>query len=491
MVGNGQIVGNIDPHYKTDFSQNATYLENALDKRRRQQSTNNRSTAAARASLQKFLADDRPTRYRQEIDAAKNKLVDYGAQLMQAGVTDPFTATDEGSVLFQKEFSRINGMVSDATQIDKYINDSVSKYALKPEDYEESDFNNLVDYGTLSLADAVQQQPPTLVTKRPFGDVNSFLNDTLVKTASAISKDYSPGQALEVVRASVQNSGDKMDDIFRTLKRRYDSMGADGKLALEHEATRNGADIYEQMLANDLMQRKEAFDVAKFQDNVMKDWQAGLDTKVSGSEAGTSTRTIGIDSALNASVKSAMMGDSRAYGYFKELAKQNGVNANSDKEVEQFAIKYFKQFEGGLNTKSEWRPRFESEKGDNEKIGKSFEDWWSALRSPDVTTRANAIRFVDKDKLKGTVPNLPSDAEILDVGMRPDGTMTVSTDEGTYEVDIESRKEALSNAYSETAKNSKRYYGTTETGAKATTAQQQPSNPQTPAFTPGFLNKGK
>ena len=92
MVGNGQIVGNIDPHYKTDFSQNATYLENALDKRRRQQSTNNRSTAAARASLQKFLADDRPTRYRQEIDAAKNKLVDYGAQLMQAGVTDPFTA---------------------------------------------------------------------------------------------------------------------------------------------------------------------------------------------------------------------------------------------------------------------------------------------------------------------------------------------------------------------------------------------------------------
>ena len=159
--------------------------------------------------------------------------------------------------------------------------------------------------------------------------------------------------------------------------------------------------------------------------------------------------------------------------------------------MEQYAIDYFEQFEGGLNTKSEWRPRFESEKGDDEKIGKSFEDWWSALHSPDVTTRANAIRFVDKDKLKDTVPNLPSDAEILDVGMRPDGTMTVSTDEGTYEVDIESRKEALSNAYSETAKNSKRYYGTTETGAKATTAQQQPSNPQTPAFAPGFLNKGK
>jgi hypothetical protein len=128
-------------------------------------------------------------------------------------------------------------------------------------------------------------------------------------------------------------------------------------------------------------------------------------------------------------------------------------------------------------------------------IWASSDDWWKALRSPDVNTRANAARFVDEAKLREIVPGIMKDETIMDIGMRPDGTMTFSTeskrwdtgaseykyDTKTYTIDIDDRKEALKNAYSYSAKTYKRYYKEALPG----TQQQTPQ----PAFQPGFLNK--
>jgi hypothetical protein len=118
---------------------------------------------------------------------------------------------------------------------------------------------------------------------------------------------------------------------------------------------------------------------------------------------------------------------------------------------------------------------------DGRRVWASSEDWWNSLFSDDVTTRADAARFLDEDKLKPIIPNMGKNETIMDVGMAPGGKMTVRTeskvwDAGaseykitghTYEVDVEQRREALFNAYAKTAKGSKRYYGTNEAGGKA------------------------
>jgi len=115
---------------------------------------------------------------------------------------------------------------------------------------------------------------------------------------------------------------------------------------------------------------------------------------------------------------------------------------------------------------------------DGKRVWASSEDWWNSLFSDDVTTRADAARFLDEDKLKPLIPNMGKDETIMDVGMAPNGRMTVRTESRawdasaseykttgqTYEVDVTQRKEALFNAYAKTAKGSKRYYGTTEAG---------------------------
>ena len=135
---------------------------------------------------------------------------------------------------------------------------------------------------------------------------------------------------------------------------------------------------------------------------------------------------------------------------------------------------------------------------DSQRIWASSEDWWNSLFSSDVSVRAGAARFLDEDKLKPIIPGLGKDETIMDIGMRPDGVMTVRTESKawdaeagehkvtghTYEVDVNARKEALLNAYSKTSKLSKRYYGTDEAGNK-----QQQNAPQQPSFQPGFLNK--
>jgi hypothetical protein len=119
-------------------------------------------------------------------------------------------------------------------------------------------------------------------------------------------------------------------------------------------------------------------------------------------------------------------------------------------------------------------------------IWASSDDWWKALRSPDVNTRANAARFVDEAKLREIVPGIMKDETIMDIGMRPDGTMTFSTeskrwdagaseykyDTKTYTIDIDDRKEALKNAYSYSAKTYKRYYKEALPGAKQSTTNK-------------------
>ena len=193
-----------------------------------------------------------------------------------------------------------------------------------------------------------------------------------------------------------------------------------------------------------------------------------------------------------------MRNDSRSYGHFKKLAKKDGVNANTDKEVEQYTIDYFKQFEGGLNTKSEWRPRFESEKGDDEKARANMVKWYEDLKSGDSQRFLKAAAHIDKEKLARFIPNMPDYARIGNVKYYNDGTMKLvvidkhgnTVSEPVLNVN-DVPEEMWKNTYTEQYKDTKRNYGTTETGAKATTAQQQPSNPQTPAFAPGFLNKGK
>lgn len=128
----------------------------------------------------------------------------------------------------------------------------------------------------------------------------------------------------------------------------------------------------------------------------------------------------------------------------------------------------------------------------------SSEDWWSSLFSEDVGIRAGAARYLDEDKLKPLIPSMGKDETIMDIGMAPDGVMTVSTesktwdsaesaykvDSHTYKVDVKDRKEALLNAYSKTAKTSKRYYGTTEAGTK----QSQPKK-QDGAAVPEYYSK--
>ena len=137
---------------------------------------------------------------------------------------------------------------------------------------------------------------------------------------------------------------------------------------------------------------------------------------------------------------------------------------------------------------------------DNKRIWASSEDWWNSLFDTDVSVRAGAARFLDEDKLKPIVPGMGKDETIMDIGMRPDGVMTVRTESKawdadaseykvsghTYEVDVRSRKEAFLNAYSKTSKLSKRYYGTDEAGNK-----EQKSSTQQPSYQPGFLNKQK
>lgn len=244
--------------------------------------------------------------HQQEMQGRLDKVMDLGAQIMSAGVDDPFSATDEASIKFQKELANLNLMQKLSMQIkDRYNKDREKILADKDNKFTIDSKDALEDWYRNNSLEKISKDgilPPNLRYNTPKMNVEK----TNREMAKGIDDDAPLRNFVEVALGT----GGTNQEYFDNHKQLYDEMPQDAKDQLKAEAASLGVTTDEGMpmfLAAKWMKSYKGgdkpFDIAK----ATKGLDIGLVTRKWAKEEGNRmksgmTQELPIKKAMQASL---------------------------------------------------------------------------------------------------------------------------------------------------------------------------------------------
>jgi hypothetical protein len=421
-----------------------------------------RDMAAADKNYNDFLSQSHKGRWANEMLAAHDALKEEYAELNAAGVADPFVGRDHGSIAFREKVSNFRTKKAQAEYLDKHLDDMGKLHgAGVPGTYSDESIARAFAPIGRSFDELLDTEVAFLEKQTPLADLGKVIGVFAERFGQLPTVS-------DMVKGSQEFVQTAPPDVARALKESYDKLPANKKIELQKSASRSGMDDVFGVgalsaWAMELTQQQlEPFDFTKFKDKLLDFDPISYSSDTYSSY--TSPREVRATLIQRGMDELAAKPGLRNSDELRAAIKADDDDTDADFEAKYKAWLSERAKEVGNQGASKRAPKAAPGGNDDDKVEASLTNWWTALNSPDVDVRANAIRFLDKEEMKEVVPGMADDEVIQDVGMRPDGIMTVSTDQSTYEVDIHARREAINNAYSRTAKGSKRYFGTTETG---------------------------
>lgn len=171
-----------------------------------------------------------------EMQSQVDKLMDFGAELMEAGIDDPTTSKNAKAIIFQKEMAKINrmGEMSEAIK-NNYTKDRATIHGDKDGQYDKDSKLELMDfYEKTSLGEIVDKQliPPLLKYSQPKVDLTAAIRESSksIDDAAGIDNHYANAQGTLAERPEELN---KLSQVISELSPQEQVM-------LKQQADKNG-----------------------------------------------------------------------------------------------------------------------------------------------------------------------------------------------------------------------------------------------------------
>lgn len=475
MVGTntGTIGIGVSPHIRQEID--LSELSNAIGKIEKRKEY---ERARSSASYGKFLSQEHKGRWATEMQQEHEQLLDEYAELYANDVSDPLSGHDPKSLEFQKRVVDFNTRRNQAFVLDEHLNkvgQEVSK--AKPGEYEPSSVADAMSAIDLPFKDVLSANVAFPEKARQVGDLMKVMD---IYAKGVYSRRTPNATDTEIA----QEAGDFVDtappEVLESLSAYYSKLPQTRKQQLmERAAEMNipdpmGSGVLKVAASELLKSRRTPYDFNK----TITDMVATVDPPVHSNDLYSSyTSDSEIKTILERKGMTMVLDDPRILGDEGAMRVMGITSDDSDNERKAKARAYFRSLYVGVKNRNATK-RAPRQEGGNEKkvdVQATVSGWWSALFSNNVQDRANAIRFLDRDELVQVAPNVPKDAKIMDIGVRPGGIITISTDSGEYTMDASASEEALKNVYSKTAKSSGRVYGSNETSMKVPSSTSAPA----------------
>jgi len=193
----------------------------------------------AAEKLKSLTPDDLWHKHQAEMQGQYDGLIDKLAQLQGAGVTDPFSATDEASRLFQKEFALAQQMAASSQQLKEQHMKDRAEINANPSRYTDDSKLAVYDfYNANPLRDIVSKSllPPQLRPTQPMHDKTKYYQ-TIV---DARGKETEPTdlEMFDFAKTALTDQGQV--GYLAAMEETYDKLPAKEKERLAKLAEANG-----------------------------------------------------------------------------------------------------------------------------------------------------------------------------------------------------------------------------------------------------------
>lgn len=205
-------------------------------------------------------------KHQQEMSGAINDHVNKGAELIAAGIDDPFNSTDPRAVEWQKERNRIAAMSNASMQI-KERWDGLQKQVAgaNPDDYDADSLSGAVGFFNQPLSDIVAggKTPPVLMKKRPYLDGMDFIGKRMSTWQQAAGEIPDDTEVRQFVKGIMDDPANR-PQLMESYGSRLAQMDAEDRQALTQRARAAGAEPSEQLMFEDAkryQKRRQPFDL--------------------------------------------------------------------------------------------------------------------------------------------------------------------------------------------------------------------------------------
>lgn len=241
-------------------------------KRDRDAAAKEQENASIRAAKNRmdFLNREYPLRYKQELGAGRDLLLDRYEELVTKGVDDPFTSTDPASLNFQREFAQWGNKVNFAKQIDTHVS-SLDELVRKQQGgyYTDESLADLYGYTKMSLDEAMNSQLPSLQRTNPHTDRYGVVS-AMYSSLNSLNPEFQVKDVAPRVAEMFQNTPPDKRDLIDRYEKMYSALPIAERVRMDSGGAANGLTGTMQMMANDVMAMKSPFDEGKFISDVAK-----------------------------------------------------------------------------------------------------------------------------------------------------------------------------------------------------------------------------